>query len=165
MLVLLGWGLQAAVTDPHGLAAATPIRRVDIEKVEPLYGKIWTPERSLDWSPEGRRLALGGDPVTIIDSWTGRTLSRSTVPGITNSVRWSPDGEWLAVGVDKGLDGPGWVAILSKYGGFWHSWKAHNRTIGALAWSPDGGQLFTTSVTEFALWSWNQAGGRANLWP
>ncbi len=160
MFVLLGWGLQTATMDPHGLADATPIGRVDVEEVEPLYGKIWTPERSLDWSPDGRRLALGGDSVTIIDSWTGRTQSRSTVPGLINSVRWSPNGEFLAVGVDKGLDGPGGVAILNKYGGFWHSWKAHNRTIGALAWSPDGGQLFTTSVIEFAIWSWNQAGGR-----
>lgn len=47
----------------------------------------------LEWSPDGRMLAVAGRGVVDLDG-------RVVLPGVTGS--WSPDGRWLVQGVDAG---------------------------------------------------------------
>ncbi len=149
------WGLTMATTDPHGLGNAPSILVTGADRIEPLYGGVWMPDASLDWSPDGRRIALGGGfsgGVAIVDPLTGRPLQGWDVPGYVHVVRWSPDGRWLAVGADKGFDGPGWVFLYSPTGSVERSWQAHSRSIGDLAWSPNGSWIATTANVEYAIW-------------
>src|SRR5947208_1584812 len=57
-ILLAMW--TVGVEDPHGLSHATPVRAADVPSLEPLYGAVQTPWRSLDWSPDGRQIALTG---------------------------------------------------------------------------------------------------------
>src|SRR5207244_1723323 len=87
---------------PHGLAAASPIGGSQLAQLEPLYGAVWTPDASLDWSPDGRWIALGGgfvDGVMVVDAWTGNRVAAAQIPGIVETVRWSPDGARIAAEV------------------------------------------------------------------
>src|SRR5437867_10631296 len=55
-ILLAMW--TVGLEDPHGLSHATPVRAADVPSLEPLYGAVQTPWRSLDWSPDGRQIAL-----------------------------------------------------------------------------------------------------------
>lgn len=72
----------------------------------PREGKI----RSLDWSPSGDYLAIGGNDCTavILEFETMRIVQEIEREDRVYAVRWSPDGNMLAVG---GFDGM--VAIIS----------------------------------------------------
>ena len=72
----------------------------------PREGKV----RTLDWSPDGKFLAVGGNDCTavIIHVETCRVVQEIEREDRIYSVRWSPDGDMLAIG---GFDGM--VAIVS----------------------------------------------------
>ena len=56
--------------------------------------------RGLDWSPDGRTLAVeaAGD-LWLVDAVTGRERRLTNTPGVfESSPTWSPDGRWLAYG-------------------------------------------------------------------
>src|SRR5947208_2507485 len=61
-ILLAMW--TVGLEDPHGLSHATPVRAADVPSLEPLYGAVQTPWRSLDWSPAGAcsRRPAGGRP-------------------------------------------------------------------------------------------------------
>src|SRR5947209_19278120 len=67
-ILLAMW--TVGLEDPHGLSHATPVRAADVPSLEPLYGAVQTPWRSLDWSPDGRQIALTGeaDGVTMVEA-------------------------------------------------------------------------------------------------
>lgn len=161
LLVLLAgltaWALALATTDPHGISGSPPIRPENVDRIEPLYGAVWTPAYSLDWSSRGHLIALAGDfynGVAIVDSWTGRTVRQWPISGMfVNAVRWSPDGRWIATASEEGLHGPMRIHIFSELGGLEASWTAHDTLFAeGLAWSPDGTLLLTSSGGHFALW-------------
>src|SRR5262245_29757195 len=61
--------------------------------------------RSVCWSPDGARLATGGDDGTAKVWDAAGDRERLTLKGHTRavwSVSWSPDGAWLATGGDDG---------------------------------------------------------------
>ena len=152
--VVFGAALVGATSDPHGLAAASPIGGSQLAQLEPLYGAVWTPDASLDWSPDGRWIALGGgfvDGVMVVDAWTGNRVAAAQIPGIVETVRWSPDGTLIASEV-VGLFGPGYVYILTVAGRVQGSWLAHDADYGSLDWSPDGTRIVTSSGHGFTIW-------------
>src|SRR5437867_5120339 len=140
--------------DPHGLSHATPVRAADVPSLEPLYGAVQTPWRSVDWSPDVRQIALTGeaDGVTIVEAATGQVAAHWKVPAYTNVIRWSPDGSHLAVGGWTGIVGPGWVYVYTAEGFLERSWEAHSREVGGLAWAPNGTWLATAANARFAIW-------------
>lgn len=76
----------------------------------PREGKV----RTLDWSPDGQYLAIGGNDCTavIVHVETMRVIQEIEREDRIYSVRWSPDGDMLAIG---GFDGM--VAVISFLNG------------------------------------------------
>jgi len=112
------------------------------------------PVLALDWSPDGRRLAVAGisGPCAVVDTTTGIAAQRlAGHPGGTLALSWSAKGDLIATG---GQDGKVklWVAdsgaLLRELDGG-AAWVEH------VAFSPDGGHLATTAGKRLRLWKAN----------
>jgi len=118
--------------------------------------------RSLDFSPNGRRLALGGNVAAqIFDPRSGRNLSPELPhPSPVTQVCFSPDGRQLATG------GNGNAARVwdTASGQPVSPWVRPGSDVTCLAWSPDGGSLLTGSLGGVvALWDPRTGQFRQNL--
>ena len=98
---------------------------------------------SVAWSPDGSRIASGGNDKTvqIWEAATGKLLL--TYKGhrgwlsLIRAVAWSPDGNRIASGgMDKTVQV--WEAAT---GGGLHTYQVRTNHIWALAWSPDGSKI------------------------
>src|SRR5437773_2488361 len=140
LLVMWTVGLE----DPHGLSHATPVRAADVPSLEPLYGAVQTPWRSLDWSPDGRQIALTGeaDGVTIVEAATGQVAAHWKVPAYTNVIRWSPDGSHLAV---DAVGGPSIYDAITG-GPVFISPSKETLDVRAPAWSHAGDRIASSNL-------------------
>src|SRR5206468_1351864 len=105
-ILLAMW--TVGLEDPHGLSHATPVRAADVPSLEPLYGAVQTPWRSLGarsrdagglaWAPDGTWLATAANArFAIWGAGTGvlvRRVLNASVWG--EAADWSPDGHYLA---------------------------------------------------------------------
>lgn len=162
------WSLDAATRDPHGLVSPVSITSDSLHRVEPLYGRTWTPEWTLDWSPDGRMLALGSfTNIVVLDALTGRTLGSWSTPKDVSALRWSPDGSHIAVaGREVFTSTPGYAYVYTTEGILEHAWEPHRYYACGVAWSQMGDRLLTTSPGELALWdtqTWNEIYRAANV--
>ncbi len=145
-----------------------PITPDSLYRVEPLYGKTWTPEWTLDWSPDGRILALGSlTSVVVLDALTGRTLGSWSTPREVSALRWSPDGSHIAVAAREVFTSrPGYAYIYTTEGILEHAWEPHGYYTCGVAWSRVGDRLLTTSPGELALWetqTWEETFRAVNI--
>jgi WD40 repeat protein len=121
----------------------------------------WSEMISLDWSPEGSRIASGylnGD-IIIWNAISGERLFtiREYVShrSDANGLDWSPDGKFLATAHQDGIT---------------RVWETTNYTLSTkltgtygwmrgVAWSPDGSRIATTGE-DYAIRIWDAASGR-----
>jgi WD40 repeat protein len=124
---------------------------------------------SVDWSPDGGKIAVGLDRVTmsimpngvhritsidgetrIYDAVSGAVVTSSPTDNAVNSVRWSPDGSVLAIGSQR-------VTLWNPATGVQ---APVERGLGSstLAWSPDGKRLAGASWTGVVT-VWDAASG------
>lgn len=106
--------------------------------------------RGLAWSPDGRFLALCGNPLAgtleILDLEQGSTRSLVTLDSALSDIAWSSDGSTIATAVQKGLVMT-WDARTGKA-------RASLELPGAtaVAWSPDGALLAGGAGNHVRVW-------------
>lgn len=106
---------------------------------------------ALDCSPDGQRVAIGSNGVTIIDIATSTTIMHLPAgEGLTLTVAYSPDGKLLAAG---GRDTHVRVWDASK-GQLLNTIPAHNGQVYTLAWLQDC-QNFVTGGFDGKVCAWN----------
>jgi len=126
---------------------------------------------ALAWSPDRRRLALGGHDRTVQlrDTTTGMTVFtyHGHAGGVT-TLAWSPNGQQIAsAGLDKTIqvwctaqstNAPQEVAPGHKFS----SYDGHAGMVYALAWSSDGKYIASASGggTDNTVHVWEAATGR-----
>jgi len=96
------------------------------------------------WSPDGKRIASGGDDdtVQVWDATTGGNVY--TYRGHSHAVlavAWSPDGKRIASGGDDKTVQV-WDATT---GGNVYTYRGHSDHVYAVAWSPDGKRIASGS--------------------
>jgi serine/threonine protein kinase len=112
---------------------------------------------SLDWSPDGRLLAVtGGSRVAIWDTDQNKIVKKlQRNMTVFRSLSWSPDGKQLAIAGQQKvliwrLDAPKRSHILTyRYPGY----------VNALAWSPDGTYL-AYGGNDQTIYTWNIPKGK-----
>jgi len=94
------------------------------------------------WSPDGRRIASGGDDVKVWDAADGSHVF--TYRGHSSyvwGVAWSPDGRRIASGSNDET-----VQVWDAAdGGHVFTYRGHSSTVHAVAWSPDGRRIASGS--------------------
>ncbi len=92
------------------------------------------------WSPDGKRIASGGDDDTV-QVWDaadgGNLYTYREHSGGVESVAWSPDGKHIASGGDDNT-----VRVWDAAdGGNLYTYRGHSNAVWSVAWSPDGKRI------------------------
>ncbi|MEM7309066.1 MAG: WD40 repeat domain-containing protein [Planctomycetota bacterium] len=110
----------------------------------------------LAWSPSGDRVAVGAADVSIYDAQNGellQTIPRGRAP--LTALAWSPDGATLALGrADRSIH------LIELASGADRGLQGHLGRVKALAFSPDGKRLASSSSNESAIRLWDPAAAR-----
>lgn len=98
-----------------------------------------TSVKSVSWSPDGKKIATGGDKLVIWDAVTGVTRHIMYSKNISE-VSWSPDGKKIAITDDVNAE-----IWDPENGQMLLTLKKHDRKVFALRWNFDGTKIATAS--------------------
>jgi WD40 repeat protein len=118
--------------------ATTGKRIVTISSSPSVKGPL-APWNTVAWSPDGKRIAIGGNgDVQIWDAATGRNISYYGYhAGIVHDLAWSPDGKYIAIGSDNTTVQLWEIATIKNI----YTYTGHTTGVFAVAWSPDGKRI------------------------
>ncbi|HTU21192.1 MAG TPA: WD40 repeat domain-containing protein, partial [Gemmataceae bacterium] len=146
-------GKQAVMADAYGVR----VHNASTSKLAHVLEKLNTQDgvRSLAWSPDNRRLAVGIGEGVLLDAATGkRELS---LPEAWRSAVWSADGKMIATaGAAGGIrlwDAATYRRVCELEG--------KDPPASLLAWSPDGKRL--AAGDNRRIWVWSSPTGKL-LW-
>jgi WD40 repeat protein len=110
--------------------------------------------RSVAWSPDGQRLAVGVADTLHVVRRDGAPLATLSLHGpAVTGVAWSPDGRTVAVGCRDGV-----VRVYGATGRLRATLTGHTRAVTSVAWSLDG-QLVASGSADgtVRIWQTNHA--------
>src|SRR6266705_1115385 len=123
-----------------------------------IYRGHFSEVRSVTWSPDGTRIASGGEDgtVQVWNAATGeRTLTYQLYAGSLHSVTWSPDGTRIAfTSQDNSVQV--WDATTGKH---LLTYRGHAGSVVPMAWSPDGKRIASGS-SDGIVEVWDAATGQ-----
>lgn len=124
------------------LQSLSPIKMLGRGKIE-----------SIDWSPNGEELAVGGQLGVWLYTSTLEDIDFWSIPDIT-ALAWSPNGHLITVADEYGV-----IQVLESSTGelLWKT-QGHSAIISAIAWNKDG-TLVATSSYDDSLKLWNASTG------
>lgn len=135
------------------LSATTLGISQDVERFEQLWSFGLGPVVSVDYSPDGSKIAIGGSSTVFIVNATSYEIEKQLF-GHTDliwSVRWSPDGRYLASSAsDRDPTIKIWEA---ETGNLVRTLQGHTRRVTSVTWSPDGNYLASGSY-DFTIRIW-----------
>ncbi|CAD6888012.1 unnamed protein product [Tilletia laevis] len=121
--------------------------------------EVWT----LDFSPDGGKLASGGKDQTVIVYAVSTSLVEKIChygpfsAGGVSCVKWSPDSRWILCAAEEV------VYLIDTADGTHKSFREHIYRISALAWLPDGSGFVTGSMDGKILF-WTLSGSVRVKW-
>ncbi|HLQ29431.1 MAG TPA: WD40 repeat domain-containing protein [Ktedonobacteraceae bacterium] len=100
------------------------------------------PWNTVTWSPDGKRIATGGNgDVQIWDATSGgNIIIYGYHGGVVHDVSWSPDGNYIAVANDISVQVWDVAAVKNVY-----TYTGHTSDVFAVTWSPDGKRIASGS--------------------
>ena len=138
-----GWGVQVR----------------SAETGEVLGAKRLGSARSVDWSPDGNRIAVGrfDDRCTILDAETLDVRTELSIPGTFEQrcVQWSPNGKLLAeTSRHSDRESSRHIRILDiETGAVTQTLEGHASDIWVITWSPDGSRLASSALRRTLVWN------------
>jgi WD40 repeat protein len=123
------------------------IRAWTHRKLERTVGDFAQPVLAVDWSADGRFLALASDDVGVWETKEWKMIRSLPLGHDVNTLRFSPDGQVLAIGSDHG-ELTVWPHATPSI-----SWRKRIGTgrVDTIEWLRDGGSFFTATTDGFLL--------------
>lgn len=149
-------GLPAPLLEKVVDKAGKPLKEGSLAlalKIGPL-----PPLNSIAFSPDGKRLAVGGYRALIVwDTTTGQPVGCvSNLSGPVQTIAYRPDGSLIAIASgNPGASGEVKVVDAKTLAPVGHTLGNHTDVVFGVAWSPDGNKLATGSQDKTArMWEW-----------